>query len=194
MAASEDSDIPETGAVFTFGKSKFADNLPNKFWVKNDKVLQIACGDEHTALIAESGRVFMFGPNDWGQLGLGQDNKGVNKPSCVKHDGKLYTMGETDGGKLGLPDDVEDTHIPQHVASISEPVKSVACGSTHTIALTESGDCYVFGEGESGQLGLGTDQLSTTTPIRLDLPFKVSQVSCGQNFTALISGSMSKFL
>ena len=45
-------------------------------------------------------------------------------------------MGETDGGKLGLPDDVEDSHIPQHVASILEPVKSVACGSTHTVALT----------------------------------------------------------
>ena len=44
--------VPETGAVFTFGKSKFADNLPNKFWVKNDQVLEVACGDEHSALIA----------------------------------------------------------------------------------------------------------------------------------------------
>lgn len=42
----------ESGAVFTFGKSKFAENLPNKFWVKNDQVKHIACGDEHTALIA----------------------------------------------------------------------------------------------------------------------------------------------
>ena len=42
----------ESGAVFTFGKSKFAENTPNKFWVKNDRVLQVACGDEHTALVA----------------------------------------------------------------------------------------------------------------------------------------------
>lgn len=42
----------ETGAVFTFGKSKFADNLPNKFWIRNDKVVQVSCGDEHTALVA----------------------------------------------------------------------------------------------------------------------------------------------
>ena len=42
----------ESGAVFTFGKSRFAENLPNKFWVKNDRVLQVACGDEHTALVA----------------------------------------------------------------------------------------------------------------------------------------------
>lgn len=42
----------DSGAVFTFGKSKFADNLPNKFWVRNDNVRDVACGDEHTALVA----------------------------------------------------------------------------------------------------------------------------------------------
>ena len=31
----------------------------------------------------ESGRLFMFGANDWGQLGLGH-NKVLNKPSRVK--------------------------------------------------------------------------------------------------------------
>ncbi|CAG5121445.1 unnamed protein product, partial [Candidula unifasciata] len=312
MAATEDSDIPETGAVFTFGKSKFADNLPNKFWVKNDRVTQVACGDEHTALIVESGRVFMFGLNDWGQLGLGQEVKpGVNKPSCIKTlkheksklvacgrshtlisteaghiysfgsncegqlgiadapdqytprhvvslvpahytmlsagsdssmaltedgrlfvwggnedgklglgedipsssvpehlefdhpvvcvscgyyhtavvtgDGKLYTMGESDGGKLGLPADVKNTKVPNHVTAIPDPVKWVACGSSHTIALTEFGEVYVFGEGENGQLGLGTELLSTSTPTHLQLPFKVAWLFCGQDFTALIS-------
>ena len=27
------------GAVFTFGKSKFAENAPSKFWIKKDEVL-----------------------------------------------------------------------------------------------------------------------------------------------------------
>ena len=44
--------ILETGAVFTFGKSQFADNIPNKFWIRDDKVIQVCCGDEHTALVA----------------------------------------------------------------------------------------------------------------------------------------------
>lgn len=47
-----DYNFSESGAVFTFGKSKFADNLPNKFWVRNDRVRDVACGDEHTALVA----------------------------------------------------------------------------------------------------------------------------------------------
>ena len=31
-----------------------------------------------------SGRVFMFGPNDWGQLGIGTETKAATKPSCIK--------------------------------------------------------------------------------------------------------------
>uniref|UniRef100_A0AAV2L9E9 Tubulin alpha chain n=1 Tax=Knipowitschia caucasica TaxID=637954 RepID=A0AAV2L9E9_KNICA len=51
MAGEAEDQIPETGAVFTFGKSKFADNIPSMFWLKNDVPLKVACGDEHTAVI-----------------------------------------------------------------------------------------------------------------------------------------------
>lgn len=40
-----------TGAVFTFGKSRFADNTANKFWIRNDKVIQVSCGDDHTSFV-----------------------------------------------------------------------------------------------------------------------------------------------
>ncbi|KAI4785231.1 hypothetical protein KUCAC02_037884 [Chaenocephalus aceratus] len=83
MAGETEDEIPESGAVFTFGKSKFAENVPSKFWLKNDVPLKIACGDEHTALITEHGKLFMFGSNNWGQLGLGSKAT-VSKPTCVK--------------------------------------------------------------------------------------------------------------
>ena len=47
----DDPEIPDTGAVFTFGKSKFAENAPSKFWIKKDEVKIIGCGDEHTAVV-----------------------------------------------------------------------------------------------------------------------------------------------
>ena len=50
-------EVPETGAVFTFGKSRFGDDNANKFWVKNDPVVAVACGDEHTAVVTTTGRV-----------------------------------------------------------------------------------------------------------------------------------------
>ena len=39
----EDPEIPDTGAVFTFGKSKFAENAPSKFWIKKDEVTHLHC-------------------------------------------------------------------------------------------------------------------------------------------------------
>ena len=35
---SEEPEVPNTGAVFTFGKSKFAENAPSKFWIKRDTI------------------------------------------------------------------------------------------------------------------------------------------------------------
>ena len=35
---------------------------------------------------------------------------------------------------------------------------SVACGDTHTLVATESGDLYSFGRNQNGQLGLGSIQ------------------------------------
>ena len=41
----------DSGAVFTFGKTEIAENIPSKFWFKNDIPIYLSCGDEHTAVI-----------------------------------------------------------------------------------------------------------------------------------------------
>jgi len=38
--------------VFTFGKCRFNDNIPGKFWLRDDKVRFVSCGDEHTVIVA----------------------------------------------------------------------------------------------------------------------------------------------
>ena len=80
MGSSEEPEVPPTGAVFTFGKSKFAENVPSKFWIREDLIVQLSCGDEHTAVVTKSGRLFMFGSNEWGQLGLGHNRRGAIVP------------------------------------------------------------------------------------------------------------------
>ena len=147
----EDPEIPHTGAVFTFGKSKFAENAPSKFWIKKDEVTLalvsyhdtlchttmqvtlIACGDEHTAVVTHSGRLFTFGSNEWGQLGLGHNNN-VIKPSCVKT----------------LKPDL---------------VTAVACGRHHTIVVMQSGTVFAMGSNSEGQLGVGRNPEWTSVPM-----------------------------
>jgi X-linked retinitis pigmentosa GTPase regulator len=54
---------------------------------------------------------------------------------CIIESGDLYTFGESEGGKLGLGDDPDETDTPQKV-DIPEKVISVACGGSHTLAVT----------------------------------------------------------
>ena len=33
--------VSDEGAIFTFGKTRFADNLSSKFWIRNDAVVKV---------------------------------------------------------------------------------------------------------------------------------------------------------
>ncbi|XP_076022090.1 X-linked retinitis pigmentosa GTPase regulator-like isoform X2 [Genypterus blacodes] len=205
MAGETEDDIPESGAVFTFGKSKFADNIPSKFWLKNDVPLKIACGDEHTALITQNGKLFMFGSNNWGQLGLGSKSS-VNKPTCVKAlkskkvqlvacgrnhtliytaQGNVYSTGGNSEGQLGLGDCEERTAF-QLVDFSCGPVKMLAAGSNTSAALTESGKLFMWGDNTEGQVGLGNkNQVSSPQEVSVGQP--VAWVSCGYYHSALVT-------
>lgn len=207
MAGEAEDDIPESGAVFTFGKSKFADNIPSKFWLKNDIPLRIACGDEHTALITENGKLFMFGSNNWGQLGLGSKVT-VNKPTCVKAlksekvqlvacgrnhtlictaKGKVYASGGNSEGQLGLGDCEERTSFKRLDFFDSQgPIKMLAAGSNTSAALTASGKLFMWGDNTEGQIGLGKEsQVSSPQEVSVGQP--ISWVSCGYYHSALVT-------
>jgi X-linked retinitis pigmentosa GTPase regulator len=164
---SDDPEVPETGAVFTFGKSKFAENAPSKFWIKRDLIVGLSCGDEHTAVLTNSGRLFTFGSNEFGQLGLGH-NTNVLKPSCVKslkpdrvvrvacgkahtivamESGRMFGFGSNAEGQLGVGRHPESVNKPiEIVGGIGEPVEQLEAGSQHTMALGKSGSVYVWGK------------------------------------------------
>uniref|UniRef100_A0A3Q3CTW8 X-linked retinitis pigmentosa GTPase regulator n=1 Tax=Haplochromis burtoni TaxID=8153 RepID=A0A3Q3CTW8_HAPBU len=207
MAGEAEDDIPESGAVFTFGKSKFADNIPSKFWLKNDIPLRIACGDEHTALITENGKLFLFGSNNWGQLGLGSKVT-VNKPTCVKAlksekvqlvacgrnhtlictaQGKVYASGGNSEGQLGLGDCDERTSFKRLDFFDSQgPIKMLAAGSNISAALTVSGKLFMWGDNTEGQIGLGKEsQVSSPQEVSVGRP--ISWVSCGYYHSALVT-------
>ncbi|NWW00230.1 RPGR regulator, partial [Machaerirhynchus nigripectus] len=200
--------VLEPGAVFTFGKSKFAEDIPSKFWFKNDKPVLISCGDEHTAIITGKGKLYMFGSNDWGQLGLGSKNT-VSKPTCVKalkpekpklavcgrnhtlvytEKGNVYAAGGNSEGQLGLGDTEERTTF--HLISFftnQHKIKQLSAGSYTSAAVTEDGQLFVWGDNSEGQIGLA-NEASVSVPCKVDIGKPVSSVSCGYYHSALITG------
>ncbi|XP_023805502.1 X-linked retinitis pigmentosa GTPase regulator [Oryzias latipes] len=207
MAGDSEDDIPESGAVFTFGKSKFSDNIPSKFWLKNDVPRKIACGDEHTALITENGRLFMFGSNNWGQLGLGSKLT-VNKPTCVKAlkseriklvacgrnhtlictaKGQVYACGGNSEGQLGLGDWEEKTSFQRVEFFDSQgAIQMLAAGSNTSAALTVSGKLFMWGDNSEGQIGLGKES-QASSPQEVGVGRPVSWVSCGYYHSAFVT-------
>ncbi|XP_051531209.1 X-linked retinitis pigmentosa GTPase regulator-like [Myxocyprinus asiaticus] len=207
MAGETEDEIPNTGAVFTFGKSKFADNAPSKFWLKNDVPLRISCGDEHTALVTENGKLFMFGSNNWGQLGLGTKTT-MNKPTRVKdlqservklaacgrthtlvytYRGNLYASGGNNEGQLGLGDcdDRTSFHLVDFFSKDGQ-IKMLAAGSNTSAALTQNGRLYMWGDNSEGQIGLGKEN-NALTPHEVSVGKRVSWVSCGYYHSAFVT-------
>uniref|UniRef100_A0A8I5T0F4 X-linked retinitis pigmentosa GTPase regulator n=1 Tax=Pongo abelii TaxID=9601 RepID=A0A8I5T0F4_PONAB len=177
------------------------------FFTSEHKIKQLSAGSNTSAALTEDGRLFMWGDNSEGQIGLKNvtnvcvpQQVTIGKPvswiSCgyyhsafVTTDGELYVFGEPENGKLGLPNQLLGNHrTPQLVSEIPEKVIQVACGGEHTVVLTENA-VYTFGLGQFGQLGLGTFLFETSEPKVIEniRDQTISHISCGENHTALIT-------
>ncbi|XP_011798026.1 PREDICTED: X-linked retinitis pigmentosa GTPase regulator [Colobus angolensis palliatus] len=199
--------LPDSGAVFTFGKSKFAENNPSKFWFKNDVPVHLSCGDEHTAVVTGNNKLYVFGSNNWGQLGLGSKSA-ISKPTCVKalkpekvklaacgrnhtlvstEGGNVYATGGNDEGQLGLGDTEERNTF--HVISFftsEHKIKQLSAGSNTSAALTEDGRLFMWGDNSEGQIGL-KNVTNVCVPHQVTIGKPVSWISCGYYHSAFVT-------
>ncbi|XP_077921327.1 X-linked retinitis pigmentosa GTPase regulator isoform X5 [Halichoerus grypus] len=199
--------VPDSGAVFTFGKTKFAENIPSKFWFKNDIPTFLSCGDEHTAIVTGNNKLYMFGSNNWGQLGLGSKST-VNKPTCVKalkpekvkfaacgrnhtlvstEGGKVYAAGGNNEGQLGLGDTDERNsfHLISFFTS-QRKIKQLSAGSNTSAALTEDGELFMWGDNSEGQIGL-KNITNVCVPQQVTVGKPISWISCGYYHSAFVT-------
>ncbi|XP_029329276.1 X-linked retinitis pigmentosa GTPase regulator isoform X1 [Mus caroli] len=206
MAESE-SPVPDTGAVFTFGKTKFAENIPSKFWFKNDIPICLSCGDEHTAIVTGNNKLYMFGSNNWGQLGLGSKST-IIKPTCIKalkpekvklaacgrnhtlvstDTGGVYAAGGNNDGQLGLGDtDDRDTFHQIVFFTPSDTIKQLSAGANTSAALTEDGKLFMWGDNSEGQIGL-KDKSNVCIPHEVTVGKPISWISCGYYHSAFVT-------
>ncbi|XP_054400440.1 X-linked retinitis pigmentosa GTPase regulator isoform X13 [Pongo abelii] len=202
-----DNGKEDSGAVFTFGKSKFTENNPGKFWFKNDVPVHVSCGDEHSAIVTGNNKLYMFGSNNWGQLGLGSKSA-VSKPTCVKalkpekvklaacgrnhtlvstEGGNVYATGGNNEGQLGLGDTEERNTF--HVISFftsEHKIKQLSAGSNTSAALTEDGRLFMWGDNSEGQIGL-KNVTNVCVPQQVTIGKPVSWISCGYYHSAFVT-------
>lgn len=63
--------------------------------------------------------------------------------------GRLFACGRGLNGQLGLGS-FADEGAPTYVSKIPDKVNQVACGSHHTLTLTQKGEVYVMGSNTHG--------------------------------------------
>jgi uncharacterized repeat protein (TIGR02543 family) len=192
MGSAHSSALTQNGKVFTWGinySGQLGDNtimtrlvpidITDKFPL-DDKVVQLTVGGAHSSALTESGKVFVWGQNVYGQLGdnttdnrttptditsafpagdpIVQLSMGDTHSSALSENGEVYLWGNNTAGQVG-DDTTIEKWVPTHITdafSEEDPVIQVRLGISHSVALTQSGEIYTWGLNMSGQLGLGS--------------------------------------
>jgi RHS repeat-associated protein len=159
----------------------------------------VAAGQNHSLVLDQNSNVWVFGSNDYGQIGSGNKadqyfpvtnglssvvaiQAGANYSMAVLANGKIKVWGANARGQLGVGDTSEHL-VPTNVDSGLDFV-AVACGVQHTLGLTRDGKVYAWGDNRLCQLGTGA---ISNSPITKPLPAfvldQVAAIAAGQDFS-----------
>uniref|UniRef100_A0A673MI37 Secretion-regulating guanine nucleotide exchange factor-like n=1 Tax=Sinocyclocheilus rhinocerous TaxID=307959 RepID=A0A673MI37_9TELE len=111
--------------------------------------------------------------------------EGTQLLKCV-----LYTWGANSYGQLGQGHS-EDQAEPRRADGglQAEQTRCMAGGGGHSAVITESGELLMCGQNHKGQLGLShTSEVITFQPCPLTGCSRVQQVSCGWDFSVILTG------
>ncbi|XP_020530583.1 ultraviolet-B receptor UVR8-like [Amborella trichopoda] len=190
-----------SGEVYSFGQGLYgalglgsiestsSPTLVNDLWGLG--IIQITCGENHSAALSVDGQVFTWGRGKYGQLGHGTlQNElrplpvklladqmivqlicGGNHTMAINEEGMLFSWGQGHWGQTGLGV-VEDTLLPTQVHCLQGlRIIQASAGSRHSIAVTDDGKVYGWGDGEQNQLGFTTNKIQML-PSLLSFPVK----------------------
>ena len=167
-------------------------------------IKEIYCGAYHTFILKNDGTLWGCGANDYGQLGLGDTARrytftqittnfdNIKEICCgwchtliLKNDGTLWGCGANGSGQLGLRDTTNRKTFTE-ITTNTNNIKSVYCGSEHTLILKNDGTLWGTGLNNEGELGLGdTNSRTTFTQITTNAN-DVKEIYCGYNHTFIL--------
>uniref|UniRef100_A0A6E8VTU5 RCC1-like domain-containing protein n=1 Tax=Anopheles coluzzii TaxID=1518534 RepID=A0A6E8VTU5_ANOCL len=179
--------------------------------MKGERVVKVSSSCDTILAINDKGDLFGWGNSEYGQLGdVAQDNPQINIPRYLpfaKECGKIVDIAAAGSyclalnehgdvfswgyGILGFGPEVQHRPTPTRIPpalfgrnefSPNAKVISIACGITHSAAINDQHDLYMWGHNRYACLGLGhkNDQFF---PLKVALNARVHKVTCGVDHT-----------
>ncbi|XP_030755078.1 secretion-regulating guanine nucleotide exchange factor [Sitophilus oryzae] len=211
--------VCECGKQFVWGNNQYTQlglsksitctGIPSRLQVSQKLATgfkQVSCGLRHSAMITKDGGLLVAGTGAKGQLGLGDnfddDNylsiskvpdlydvisvaSGQNHTVSLKENGTILSWGENKYGQLGVDTSVAISFIPLEAFHL-EGLSSVYAGWTHSAALANNGDVFIWGRNNYGQLGSGRAN-ALFKPEKLDTLSNVNQLSLGSEHNLAVT-------
>jgi alpha-tubulin suppressor-like RCC1 family protein len=171
------------------------------------KVIDLANGDLHYVALTEDGYIYCWGDNSCGQLGNGSkiDNKkpelnenlsdsfiidvkcGSHHSVVLTNKGEVYSWGFHRSGLTGYLSDGDYQISPIKVDGFDgKKVKAISCGYWHSMALTECGRVYGWGNNKWGQLGVKNCESSEKAEI-IEISCDIAKINCGRFHNLLLT-------
>uniref|UniRef100_A0A1A8PJJ8 Williams-Beuren syndrome chromosome region 16 homolog n=1 Tax=Nothobranchius rachovii TaxID=451742 RepID=A0A1A8PJJ8_9TELE len=182
----------------------------------SSRVIQVACGQDHSLFLTDTGKVFACGWGADGQTGLGHHNvssqpgevggdlAGVEVQQissygdcslAVSRDGELFGWGNSEYRQLSSVTESTQITSPRHLPlNGCGKVVQAACGGTQVAVLNEKGEVYVWGY---GILGKGPNLSESSTPEMIpptlfgrsefNPSVAVSKIRCGLSHFAAVT-------
>jgi alpha-tubulin suppressor-like RCC1 family protein len=196
-----------------FGHNKVVNEIQIVEELCDQQIIDFANGFYHCIARNSSGKVYCWGRNCWGLLGIGSKDEIYHKPKLNKYlnnefvidiscgqfhflvltnCGEVYAWGENESGQIGNGC-IDIQSIPIKVNDFNnERVVMISCGRSHSMALTECGHVYSWGDNEFGQLGIGNTVNSNEPKFVAVIDENkcnvfIEKISCGSLHSLLLS-------
>ena len=167
--------VSASGELWTWGRGDVGQlGLPNEKLLKDEiglcalrptrvkwlsNVCAAACGEAHTLVLTNDGKVFPFGWDEDGQLGLENNERVVRLPKktvkvaagalfsvALLESGDVMVWGSGEMGQLGLGNAVTYAKNPCKVSGVSDVI-DVVCGENSVLVLTRNRKVWAWGQG-----------------------------------------------
>lgn len=195
------------GGVLSWGNNKFGqlglldyldrDHPTSLDYLKEQKIIAVAAGEHHVLAITNTGKLYTWGSNTYGQLGndiLGCTNTPQQVLSTFKiiqvACGLYHSLVLTETGEVymwGLNNNGTHNHIPFKL-DLPERIRYIASGEQHSFAVAATGILYGWGDNKHGQLGIPQID-AVMSPTVINVPWGTNR-----NITTIAASSHTMIL